>query len=267
MVKPLIQRGITSLGELIQAYEYESDVKINRIMKNIMATFPSNLIEIAKCFIDGINEENDEIKFLLINNNLRKPINEITTKELQDTLKKVLKKVEVTDFNTKLGVTNFEEDNISKLRRSCKNPKLRNIYFRLIHNDFYTHVRMFKNKMTETDKCPRCNQTETTKHLLWECIHVKNIWNCYNQIIQDESVNSYDDVFKVNDNNSTILIKIKIIQELIQIERPKNWNSQSISEIIYQLMNTEKYNAIIAKNIVKYNKKWIKYQNLENRNP
>jgi hypothetical protein len=258
---------MTSLGELIQAYEYESDVKINRIMKNIMATFPSNLIEIAKCFIDGINEENDEIKFLLINNNLRKPINEITTKELQDTLKKVLKKVEVTDFNTKLGVTNFEEDNISKLRRSCKNPKLRNIYFRLIHNDFYTHVKMFKYKMTETDKCPRCNQIETTKHLLWECIHVKNIWNCCNQIIQDESVNSYDDVFKVNDNNSTILIKIKIIQELIQIERPKNWNTQSITEIIYQLMNTEKYNAIIAKNIVKHNNKWIKYQNLENRNP
>jgi hypothetical protein len=29
------------------------------------------------------------------------------------------------------------KENIIKFRKNCKNPKLRNIYFRLIHNDFF----------------------------------------------------------------------------------------------------------------------------------
>jgi hypothetical protein len=33
---------------------------------------------------------------------------------------------------------------IEMLKFKCKNPKLRNIYFRIIHNDFFTHVRMKK---------------------------------------------------------------------------------------------------------------------------
>jgi hypothetical protein len=117
--------------------------------------------------------------------------------------------------------------------------------------------------MTETDKCPRCYQPETTKHLLWECKHSRNIWDIYNELILDEHVNSYEDVYTVNNDYSTVLIKVKIIQELIQIDRPKNWNIAKVKEIICQLMSTEKYNALRAKTITKYNKKWSKYLNLE----
>ena len=91
-------------------------------------------------------------------------------------LKNALKKIEALDVKSKLGIDNFDEENITRLRNNCKNPKLRNIYFRLIHNDFFTRVRMKKYRMMESDECPRCNMTETTKHLLWECKHVKRIW-------------------------------------------------------------------------------------------
>ena len=54
--------------------------------------------------------------------------------------------------------------------------------------------------MTETDECPRCGLTETTKHLLWECEHVKHIWSLFNALMNQvgnnkEFVNKYDDVF------------------------------------------------------------------------
>jgi hypothetical protein len=228
-----------------------------------LSVFPVTLIEIAKCYIEDINDDSNEVKYLKIINNVYKPIEEVSTKEIQNILKTVLKKVEEINFDQKLGTSNFEEENIIRFRNTCKNVKLRSIFHRLIHNDFFTHVKMKKYKMTETDKCPRCNEPETTKHLLWECVHSRNIWNIYNQLILDENVNSYDDVYAVNNDYSTVLIKIKIIQELIQIERPKNWTPVRVTDIICQLMSTEKHNALITKTITKFNKKWSKYLNLE----
>jgi len=135
----------------------------------------------------------------------------------------------------KLNIESFNEENIVQFRNRCKNPKLRNIYFRLIHNDFFTHSRMKKYKMTETDACPRCGMTEDTKHLLWDCSQAKNIWSIYNGFmrkINSEQVTMYEDVFTPGSTNSSCLIKIKVIQEMIQIERPKNWSEENIKNIV-----------------------------------
>ncbi len=123
------------------------------------------------------------MKYILIAPGIRKDVNSITVKELQVTLKTALKKTEILNVKNKLGIENFDEENITKLRSNCKNPKLRNIYFRMIHNDFYTHERMKRFRMISTDKCPRCGEVETTKHQLWKCVHVQNIWNLFNQVM------------------------------------------------------------------------------------
>ncbi len=70
-------------------------------------------------------------------------------------------------------------------------------------------------------------------------------------------------MYTVNNDYSTVLIKVKIIQELIQIDRPTNWNTTKVKEVICQLMSTEKHNTLRAKMITKHNKKWSKYLNLE----
>jgi hypothetical protein len=49
------------------------------------------------------------------------------------------------------------EKTLQGLETTARNPKLRNIYFRLIHNDFFTGVRMKKYRMTKDDECPRYN--------------------------------------------------------------------------------------------------------------
>jgi hypothetical protein len=120
---------------------------------------------------------------MLIAPNTRKNICSITVKELQVTLKNALKKIEVLDVRNKVGIDNFDEDNITKFRSICKNLNLRNIFFRLIHNDFFTHIRMKKYKMTATDKCSRCSMTETSRHLLYDYVHVKNIWCLFNSLV------------------------------------------------------------------------------------
>jgi hypothetical protein len=261
LIKPLTKNGITTLGELIQAYEYESDEKLIKSMKIIISSFPKILVNISKCYNEEINSDNEDMKYMLIAPRTRKNLITITVKELQVTLKNALKKIDVLDVKNKLGIDNFDEENITRFRSNCKNPKLRNIYFRLIHNDFFTHVRMKKYRMTVTDECPRCGITETSKHLLYECAHVRNIWSLFNNLMSQigndqQCINNYEDVFQVSDTPAISIVKAKIIQSLIQIERPINWNREKLLDMIKDLINVECYNAIESRTINKFNVKW-----------
>ena len=266
MLKPLTATGIFTLGELTQAYEHEMDQKLNKTMRIILTAFPKTLRDIAKCFCEEINSDNQKVSYILIAPETRKEVNSITVKELQVTLKNALKKIEVLNFVEKLDINNFEEENITRFRNHCKNPKLRNIYFRLIHNDFFTHVRMKKYKMSESDECPRCGTAETTKHLLWECSHVKNIWSLFNGLMKEincmqDCVNQYEDIFKACYKQGTNIVKARVIQELIQISRPVNWTKERIIAIVEELLNIEKFNAIKNRTIIKFDLKWNSYRN------
>ena len=129
MSKILTDKGISTLGELIQAYEYENDENINKTMKLVMSAFPRQLIEIAKCFIDGINSNDENVKYIMLEKDTWKETKSVTVKELQLLMKTVLNRTENQDFNTRLGITSFKVENIERMRRTCHNAKLRNIYF------------------------------------------------------------------------------------------------------------------------------------------
>jgi hypothetical protein len=65
MIKPLTKNGITTLGELIQAYEYETDEKLIKTMKTTISTFPKILVNISKCYNEEINSDNKDMKYML----------------------------------------------------------------------------------------------------------------------------------------------------------------------------------------------------------
>ncbi len=96
---------------------------------------------------------------------------------------------------------------------------------------------MKKYKMTETDSSPRCGLIETTKHLLLECVHAINIWSLYNTLMIQigkscELVNNFEDLVKSCNSPEISIVKVKIIQQLIQIERPMNWDQDKLHTII-----------------------------------
>lgn len=115
--------------------------------------------------------------------------------------------------------------------------------------------------MIDTDKCQKCGEVETTKHLLWECPQVRNIWSIFNNLMvglkkQVDTVNSYDEVYSIGSTAGTNLIKIKLIQELIQIDRPKYWDIDNMRKIIVNLTDIEKYNSVKTYNKALYAVKW-----------
>jgi hypothetical protein len=183
ILKQLNKAGITTLADLVQAYEYEKNINLLKSIKLILSSFPKDLVEIAKNFNDSINDDSEILKYILITQSERMSIYSVSVKQIQIKLKTVLKRIESTNFERKLGIAEFKQEEIIVFRKQCKNSKLRNIYFRLINRDFFTHLRMKKYNMVDSDSCPRCGLTETINHLLWECTHSKQIWNLYNKTI------------------------------------------------------------------------------------
>ncbi len=263
LLNTLTKLEIHTLADLVQSYEFEQNLNTLKIMESVLNIFPVQLKKIAKCYNENINSDNQQLEYIQLDNNVRKEYSAITVSELQMTLKRALKRIEILDVSGKNNITQFQEDNIELFRRFCKNAKLRNIYFRLIHNDFFTHRKMKQYNMTESDKCPRCYNIETTKHLLWECEHSRKIWDLYNVILAktnniNDKVMSFDDVFKTGLKESTCLIKIKVIQELIQKERPKNWPTERLTNMVKNLIAIETLTNVKKK---KYNI-WLEFENL-----
>jgi hypothetical protein len=56
-------------------------------------------------------------------------------------------------------------------------------------------------------------------------------------------VKDYKGIYEVGKTKSSTLIKIRVIQELIQIKRPTNWNIENIIVIATELKKIETYNT------------------------
>jgi hypothetical protein len=68
---------------------------------------------------------------------------------------------------------------------------------------------------------------EDTKHLLWDCIESRKIWKIHNEVLKSLKMDNmlilkYEDLYRNELTSASSLIKIRIIQEFIQINRPIN---------------------------------------------
>ena len=219
------------------------------------------LIEIASTYNEDENEDSDEMTHMLVRDETWKELKDITTREIQKLLKLAMNKTTKQDFNMRLGLENFDKNNIVKFRHQCKNTKLRHIQFRLLSKDFFTMEKMLKYKMVATDKCQRCNEKETYKHLLWECKEAKKIWINYNNYLQhikypQDKIETYQDVYLIPNIIAISTVKMKIIQEMIQIKRPTGWTMETIRKIAMELKNIELYNSKTNNFVDKMRKKW-----------
>ena len=176
---------------------------------------------------------------------------------MQNTLKVALNKISSQDFNLKLGITDYNKECIGKFRDQCRNVKLRHIYFRLIHKDFFTMEKMFKYKMVNNNKCKRCGEVETYRHLLWECIEARRIWRVHEEYMGGiDKVLCYEDVFKTGDLDVVSKVKLKIIQEMIQVERPVGWSTEKVKKIVNEIKNIEMYNEAILGKLEVARRRW-----------
>ncbi len=241
------KEGLDSFLDIVFEAETDMDRDRKKRLESIINAFPKYFRNAANNFNENLNTKHESMTHLLKIDGSWTPIHEATTRDLQWILKKALYRITETDFEAKTEVKN-EIINPLQVRKDCKNPKIRNIYFRLIHNDFFTYKRMLKYKMTDTPNCPRCNQIEMSKHLLWDCCETQKLWKSFNDILmgvklENLKLTNYEDLFRIEEIPILMTIKLKLIQELIQIVRPMNWDINRTTNLIIQLRNVEMYNT------------------------
>ena len=115
--------------------------------------------------------------------------------------------------------------------------------------DIFSKERMCRFGMINNNTCERCHEIETTKHLLWGCVESRNIWELFNSWISNNNsdshtINEYQDIYRIDENAHVCKVKMKIIQEMIQIERPSGWNVERIISISKDIKSIELYNKI-----------------------
>ena len=258
---PLRNEGMEFLHEICHEEETEIDRARLKRIRMIIVNIQSEMVELATTYNEYINNDSVSLKYILLKGEEWREINNITTKDLQRTLKVAKNRISNQDFNTKLGTIEYKKENISKFRDQCKNVKLRHIYFRLISKDFFTMEKMYKYKMVNNNKCKRCEEVETYKHLIWECREAQKIWKAFNEFVahldlQEEKIMEYDNIFMIGEREVLSKVKIRVIQEMIQIERPVNWAIERIQKIANELRCMEIYNATKINKFEKTKTKW-----------
>ncbi len=71
-----------------------------------------------------------------------------------------------------------------------------------------------------------------------------------------DKIVSYENIFDFGGTACATLVKLKLINEFIQIERPKHLLKSTILTLINHLMNTEKYIAIKNQKFEKFKERW-----------
>ena len=245
--RPLLREGVETLHELVGEVEIEHDRNRLRRLRMVSQAFPAGLVELASTFNED-NNINTRAGYSIMGENQNwLDLNKVTTKVLQSILKINLGKVSSQDHKTKLGIDEFDKENILKFRNKCKNVKLRHLFFRLISGDIFSKERMCRFGMINNNTCERCQQIETTRHLLWGCVESRNIWRLFNTWIENNGspsnkMNEYKDLYNIDNCAHVCKVKMKIIQEMIQIERPIGWSIERINLISNDIRRIEMYN-------------------------
>ena len=246
---PLLRDGVETLHELVGEAEIEHDRNRLRRLRMVIQAFPAGLVQLASTFNDDNNVDTNARYDIMGEKQNWLNLNKVTTKELQSVLKINLGKVSSQDHKTKLGIDVFDKENIIKFRNKCKNIKLRHVYYRLISGDIFSKERMCRFGMINNNTCERCQQIESTKHLLWTCVESRNIWELFNTWMADNNfvstiINDYKDIYNMDNCAHVCKVKMKIIQEMIQIERPSGWNIERIKSISSDINRIEIYNKV-----------------------
>jgi len=95
---------------------------------------------------------------------------------------------------------------IAKLRNIANKTKL----LRLLHGDVYCGSRLYRFGLSETDRCIRCFNCETTRHLLLECPYTIEVWSRLGLV-----ANTVSDILRDNITAGELEILSELISALV----------------------------------------------------
>ena len=129
--------------------------------------------KIKKAIRLNVNFPLDQLnKSYMINRQLR-PLASLTSKEIRVSRSSADR---IKEF--KIGLRLSEQESASWCLRISKlsSVRHRNTVLRVAHGDVYTQERLRRFGLSNTDRCPRCDEVETLEHRFVSCEYAKRIW-------------------------------------------------------------------------------------------
>ena len=121
--------------------------------------------------------------------------------------------------------------------------RLRNSAFKLIHGDIYPQARLKKFNLSDSDLCPRCNNTETKEHLVASCPASVALWSKLMQIINNVHNTSLKPdlptILNLNHNNNSLAITTVIAYF-------NHWNIYSKPDMITDTIVKSKLTQLLS---------------------
>ena len=112
-----------------------------------------------------------------------------------------------------------------------KEIKLKEFNFKLLHGILPCNKNLMKWKIRMNDQCDVCQQQQTIKHLLFECIYVKPLWEIVEEICDFEI--TFDKILGTEECHSQDRI-VTLISFLVY----KQW-------LLFSLADKKRYNNIM----------------------
>jgi hypothetical protein len=132
------------------------------------------------------------------------------------------------------------------LYKKILDPALRHLRFRILHNDIFTHKKMFKLSMSNSEQCPNCNAAETLQHQLFDCEGPQALWRMFNKLVSDFGrrdlrVQSFPEAINVQSNSNSVVETMKsvVLKCCIQMERPTIASDIVLLRILLKIATSE----------------------------
>jgi len=261
----LANQGVSTFLELVNESRFPRSDNIGNLAKYILRFFPPAWVEIVTMSNDVNGDITYEQEFPLQNLKLSN-IKHLTVK----TVRNSLTELEFIPTKPYLAFDKFElvtiNHNINPFvngRKYLHSTRDRFFKYRILQGDIFCNSRMFKFKMVNTKECPFCSyESETIKHLLWECPRSQEVWTFLNSIstlAYNRSYVTYESIL-IGDTNPISAIDTLIVQVLkliLTIDRSTSIDIQSV------LVSKIKHHITIEKTVMKnkkdyFIKKWHK---------
>ena len=157
---------------------------------------------------------------------------------------------------------------IVDIKRVTNIPKYRSFQYRLLHRAIITNVQLKKWKIVENDICNFCKQeTETIKHLMWDCETVKSLWeevfnfiekefNLPHVLIKDFGAIIINQIVEKRDHIANFICLLTKYYIYSYRCLKKELSFVTLKAMVNNTKNVEKYIALKNNKITIHHRKW-----------
>ena len=119
MAAPVRREGVINLYELCGEYETQMNRNQQIRISNVKAAFPRLMIELTGFFDEDSNDDSKGFTHYLYQKCEWIELHMVTAKDMQLTLKEVMNKIDVQNFDHRLGIVGYDSTQIGKFRKQC----------------------------------------------------------------------------------------------------------------------------------------------------